>query len=95
MDEKLFLRLQRMHDDQIIGPAYLALLLDTTEKYIYQLNHKTPALLPPRIEAFGRRLAWRLGTCRQWIRALENTDGNSQAPPKRIGRPRAPSQGEK
>ena len=77
MDE-LFLNLQRAHDDQVIGPRELALLLNTTEKYIYKLQSTAPDRLPPRLWGFGRKLAWRIGTCRKWVRDHDATNNTVQ-----------------
>lgn len=67
----VFLQLQKCHDDQIIGPEELAALLNTTYKVVYKIHSDSPSKLPPRLVVFGRKLCWRLGTCREWIRSLE------------------------
>jgi hypothetical protein len=67
----LFSRLQKCHDDQIIGVEELAVQLNTTASVVYKIHSQTPEKLPPRLLVFGRKLCWRLGTCREWIRALE------------------------
>jgi predicted DNA-binding transcriptional regulator AlpA len=66
-----FSGLQKCHDDQIIGVEELAVLLNTTQKAVYKIHSESPKKLPPRLVVFGRKLCWRLGTCREWIRALE------------------------
>ena len=66
-----FLQLQKCHDDQVIGPEELAALLNTTHKVVYKIHSDSPSKLPPRLVLFGRKLCWRLGTCREWIRSLE------------------------
>lgn len=71
--------LQCLHDDQVIGARELAALLNTTKGQIYKLNSIAPERLPPRLKKYGRKLAWRIGTCRAWIRTEE----------VRAGRPRA------
>ena len=63
-------QLQRLHDDQVIGVHELAVFLNTTEGQIYKLHSKVPGALPPKLKRFGRRLAWRMGTCRDWIRDM-------------------------
>jgi hypothetical protein len=84
-----FLQLQKCHDDQVIGPEELAALLNTTHKVVYKIHSDSPSKLPPRLVLFGRKLCWRLGTCREWVRALEaahigatvkNPAKNSKAP---------------
>ncbi len=67
----VFLHLQKCHDDQVIGPEELAALLNTTYKVVYKIHSDSPSKLPPRLVVFGRKLCWRLGTCREWIRSLE------------------------
>lgn len=84
-------QLATFDDDQVINARELAQLLGTTGANVYKLSCHTPANLPPRLQGFGRRLAWRLGTCRAWIRAR---DGSASAEPSeaptrpRTGRPR-------
>lgn len=82
--------LQRLHDDQVIGARELAVLLHTTEAQVYKLSSTAPARLPPRLKVFGRKLAWRVGTCRAWVRAQDSMDTPATAgSAKRLGRPRA------
>jgi predicted DNA-binding transcriptional regulator AlpA len=84
-----------MHDDQLIGVSELAVMLNTSSGMIYRLAYVGSPKLPPRITTFGRKLTWRLGTCREWLRA-QPVDGGHRSPEvvgtKRIGRPRASSQ---
>jgi hypothetical protein len=68
---ELFARLQKSHDDQIVGVEELAVQLNTTARVVYKIHSTSPEKLPPRLIVFGRKLCWRLGTCREWIRALE------------------------
>lgn len=84
------LTLQTLHDDQLIGVHALAFLLGTTAGQIYKLNSTDPGQLPPRVAAGGRKLTWRLGTCRAWIRGLPEVkcDGAEDRPLHR-GRPRS------
>lgn len=78
-------------DEQVIDAVELAALLSTTDNMIYRYNYIKPAALPPRLAGFGRKLCWRLGTCRAWLRekaepeSLPTTEG---AAAKRTGRPR-------
>jgi hypothetical protein len=67
----VYQQLQKCHDDQVIGPEELAALLNTTYKVVYKIHSDSPSKLPPRLVLFGRKLCWRLGTCREWIRSLE------------------------
>lgn len=95
----LIQQVQHLHDDQVIGTLELATMLNTTEAQVYKLNSVAPERLPPRLKIFGRKLAWRVGTCRAWIRSLidcsagPTINGTCCKPtkPKRsnaIGRPR-------
>jgi hypothetical protein len=68
-----FLTLQKCHNDQVVGVEELAVLLNTSHKAVYKIHSESPEKLPPRLIVFGRRLCWRLGTCREWIRALETS----------------------
>jgi hypothetical protein len=88
--ESSFAILQQLHDDQVIGVIDLALLMNTSPRFIYKLSSSAPTKLPPRLVAFGRKLAWRVGTCRAWIRNLEvNPEvASSLNTVKRLGRPR-------
>lgn len=84
--------LAKLHDDQVIGSKELAVLLNTTAGQVYKLSATAPDHLPPRLRIFGRKLAWRLGTCREWLRNLDEVvpkkiPGSKQE--KRHGRPRA------
>jgi predicted DNA-binding transcriptional regulator AlpA len=85
-------QLANMHDDQVIGVPELAAMLDTSPGMIYRLAYVGNAKLPPRLTSFGRKLAWRLGTCREWLRALpvDGGRGGVVAPSTRprMGRPR-------
>jgi hypothetical protein len=83
-----FLRLQKSHDDQIVGVEELAVLLNTTYKVVYKIHSKSPRNLPPRLVLFGRKLCWRLGTCREWIRDLETSQLGtiSREPPEGLSR---------
>lgn len=97
MDD-VYLRLQGTHDDQLIGVRELAVLLNTSEKNIYKLSSSDEDRLPPKWTGGGRKLTWRLGTCRAWIRDLDirpadkstTHQGLSSGAPheKRTGRPR-------
>lgn len=81
-----------LDDDQVIGPRELADLLNTTLSQVYKLSSAEPERLPPRLVVFGRKLAWRVGSCKEWLRAQQVahvTARNLQASAKRIGRPRA------
>ena len=81
-----------MDDDQVIGPHELADLLNTTLSQVYKLSSAEPERLPPRLIVFGRKLAWRVGACKEWLRAQEVAYVNArnmQTSAKRIGRPRA------
>ena len=81
-----------MDDDQVIGPHELADLLNTTLSQVYKLSSAEPERLPPRLIVFGRKLAWRVGSCKEWLRAQEVahvTARSMQTSAKRIGRPRA------
>jgi predicted DNA-binding transcriptional regulator AlpA len=89
IDDELFAKLQHAHDDQIIGASEVAMLLNTTEGCVYKFSSQEPQKLPPRITIFGKKLAWRLGTCRLWIRSLETDKPGTIIQAKRIGRPRA------
>jgi predicted DNA-binding transcriptional regulator AlpA len=88
IDDALFAKLQHAHDDQIVGVLEVAILLNTTEGCVYKLSSQEPQKLPPRITIFGKKLAWRLGTCRQWIRGLKTDKPDTIFQTKRIGRPR-------
>lgn len=85
-------KLKLIGDDQVVGVEEVATLLGTTQGQIYKLSSQQPQCLPPRLKVFGRRLAWRMGTCREWIRNLEQvtaTDLPEVKPPAaRFGRPR-------
>ncbi len=82
--------IHRLHDDQVIGIRELAQFLNTTEAQLYKLNTTCPDRLPPRLVMFGRRLAWRMGACRQWLRSDQQP--HTHSPPEmgttRMGRPR-------
>lgn len=60
--------LAQLPDDQVIGPKELAAMLNTTTAYIYKVNSCAPDRLPRRLNGFGSKLVWRMGTCRQWLR---------------------------
>jgi predicted DNA-binding transcriptional regulator AlpA len=85
-------QLATMHDDQVIGVPELAAMLDTSPGMIYRLAYVGNAKLPPRLTSFGRKLAWRLGTCREWLRTLPEDGGRggvaASSTRPRIGRPR-------
>lgn len=84
------INVHRLHDDQVIGARELAKFLNTTEGQIYKLSATDASRLPPRLTMLGRRLAWRMGACRQWLRrgeVQEPTDSSPAQPPK-TGRPR-------
>jgi predicted DNA-binding transcriptional regulator AlpA len=82
--------IHRLHDDQVIGIRELAQFLNTTEAQLYKLNTTCPDRLPPRLVMFGRRLAWRMGACRQWLRADQQPLAPSlhETGTTRMGRPR-------
>lgn len=91
-----YMKLQHSHDDQVIGVRELAILLHTSEKNVYKLHSVDPCQLPPRLNGFGRKLAWRLGTCREWVRSLGvsvkvKQGGEPQDGLVRMGRPRSPA----
>ncbi|MCA8349947.1 hypothetical protein [Burkholderia cepacia] len=65
-----FARLQNAHDDQLIDSNELAVLLRTTRGRVHQLRHSTPEKLPQPLTLFDRRLVWRIGSVREWIRSL-------------------------
>lgn len=93
----LRVQLAKLDDDQVIGVDELAALLDTSAGMIYRLGYASPDKLPPRLTCFGRRAAWRLGTCREWVRSLPTEAGqpmqNTLEPTRpRMGRPRARDQ---
>jgi hypothetical protein len=77
-------------DDQLITVAELAALLRTTPANVYKQSSCMPGSLPPRMNGFGRRLVWRLGTCRDWIRARSPVivEPHAATPKSRMGRPR-------
>lgn len=78
-------------DEQVIDAAELAAFLSTTYNMIHRYNYIKPAALPPRLPGFGRKLCWRMGTCRAWLRdkALPESRPNIEEPEaKRTGRPR-------
>jgi len=78
-------------DEQVIDAVELAALLATTDNMIYRYNYIKPTALPPRLTRFGRKLCWRMGTCREWLRnqALpEALPSPEQVATKRTGRPR-------
>lgn len=81
----------RLHDDQVIGTNELAVLLHTTPAQIYKLSSTEPHRLPPRLKVFGRKLAWRMGACRQWLRSQDGSTQQAEpaATPTRLGRPRS------
>lgn len=60
--------LAQLADDQVIGAAELATMLNTSPANIYKMCSSNPERLPQRLTVFGRRAAWRMGTCRQWLR---------------------------
>lgn len=66
-------QLAQLDDDQVILVDELAQLLGTTRAQIYKLSSHQPLNLPPRLRLFGRKLAWRLGTCRAWICAHDGS----------------------
>ena len=66
----IFARLQSAHDDQLIDSHELSILLRTTRNRVHQMRHSTPEKLPAPLMLFDRRLVWRLGAVRQWIRSL-------------------------
>lgn len=82
--------IHRLHDDQVIGIRELAQFLNTTEGQLYKLNTTCPDRLPPRLVMFGRRLAWRMGTCRQWLRSDQQASAQAHAENNEVrkGRPR-------
>jgi predicted DNA-binding transcriptional regulator AlpA len=82
--------IHRLHDDQVIGIRELAQFLNTTEAQLYKLNTTCPDRLPPRLVMFGRRLAWRMGACRQWLRSDQQPFAPSlpETGTTRKGRPR-------
>lgn len=104
----IFARLQTANDDQVVNSDELGVLLNMTRGWIHQLRHFAPQKLPPPLQLHGRRLVWRLGTVREWVRSLPTTteaqcserkrkdEGESQELPlagRRSGRPRKAVQG--
>jgi predicted DNA-binding transcriptional regulator AlpA len=84
-----------LHDDQLIGVSELAVMLNTSTGMIYRLAYVDSSRLPPKITTFGRKLTWRLGTCREWLRSQPEAGGPRSmevASTKRIGRLGAPGQ---
>lgn len=85
-------KIKLIGDDQVVGVAEVATLLGTTEGQVYKLSSQQPDCLPPRLKVFGRRLAWRMGTCREWLRNLEQVTGpvvqDVRKEGARMGRPR-------
>jgi predicted DNA-binding transcriptional regulator AlpA len=83
-------KLKLISDDQVVGVAEVAALLGTTEGQVYKLSSQQPQCLPPRLKVFGRRLAWRMGTCREWVRNLEQVTDlpDPERQTVRFGRPR-------
>lgn len=78
-------------DEQVIDAAELAAFLSTTYNMIHRYNYINPDALPPRLAGFGRKLCWRLGTCRAWLRDKampESLPITEQPEAKRMGRPR-------
>ncbi|MCA8270618.1 hypothetical protein [Burkholderia vietnamiensis] len=94
--------LRNADDDQLIDSSELAVLLRTTRGRIHQLRHCTPEKLPQPLTLFERRLVWRLGAVREWIRSIPiaaratvesvesiNSNANGQESAKRRpGKPR-------
>jgi len=79
-------------DEQVIGAVELAALLATTDNMIYRYNYIKPTALPPRLSRFGRKLCWRMGTCREWLRnqaSPEAAPSPQQSATRRTGHPRA------
>lgn len=66
----IFARLQTAHDDQVINSHELGVLLNMTRGWIHQVRHFDPQKLPPPLQLHSRRLVWRLGTVRAWVRSL-------------------------
>lgn len=98
----VFSRLQTAHDDQLINSFELAVLLNVTRGWIHQVRHFDPQKLPPPLQLHGRRLVWRLGSVREWVRSLPTTtsaqcsEQDGQESPfaaRRPGRPRKAVQG--
>jgi len=87
-------RLASYHDDQVIGADELAAMLNTSAGMVYRLCAIREESLPPRLRTFGRKLAWRLGTCRDWLRQ-QDTGAKSRcepdSSPRRPGRRRQPA----
>lgn len=83
-------KLTDQNDDQLITVNELASLLRTTPAQVYKQASTAPESLPPRMTGLGRRLIWRLGTCREWIRARSPVvvPQSSMSMGPRIGRPR-------
>jgi hypothetical protein len=81
-------------DEQVIDAAELAAFLSTTYNMIHRYNYIKPAALPPRLTGFGRKLCWRMGTCREWLRDMAATESSSaeETENKRTGRPRTTDQ---
>jgi predicted DNA-binding transcriptional regulator AlpA len=84
------IKLLDQSDDQLITVQELAALLRTTPSNVYKQSSCMPGSLPPRMTCFGRRLVWRLGTCRDWIRARSPVivEPPTATPKSRMGRPR-------
>lgn len=84
-------QLSSFDDDQVINVRELSVLLGTTPANVYKLSCHTPSSLPPRLEGFGRRLAWRFGTCKAWVRARDGVMASpsyTEPQTRRTGRPR-------
>lgn len=83
-------KLTDQSDDQLITVTELASLLRTTPAQVYKQASTSPDALPPRMTGLGRRLIWRLGTCREWIRSRSPVVAPQASIPmsRRIGRPR-------
>jgi hypothetical protein len=64
------IRISALDDDQTIDCFLMSVLLSTTKNCIYVMRGR--GQLPPSLGgAFGKKLVWRLGTVREWIKEQE------------------------
>lgn len=83
------IQISMLDDSHVIDSEVLASLLSTTRDSIYVMRARR--LLPPTLGGvFGKKLVWRLGSVRDWIKEQEASK-ECPASVARRGRPRSES----
>lgn len=84
-DYELAAKVGRLADDMLIGSAELAAFLGVSK-----LSIQTGSVrVPMRVVGLGRKMQWRLGDVREFVRKQQTLTPalSEQPPPRRPGRP--------